>query len=65
MLGLDFVFVWGHHLRYNAHKTAMILIIGCYLYVFVLLILYFLVFTAVLMGGAKFGVLYTFWLLYY
>ena len=44
-------------------KQPILLVIACYLYVFVLLIIYLLVFTAVLMGGPKFGALYVFWFL--
>ena len=55
----------GHHFRHNAHKAAIILVIACHLCIYMLLILYFVVVTAVLMGWAKFGVLYSFWLLYY
>ena len=65
MLGLDAVLVQAHHFRHNAPKAAITLVIPCYLYIFVLLIIYLLVVTAVLMGWVKFGVLNTFWLLYY
>ena len=46
----------GNLFRHNAHKVAIILVIACFLYIFVLLMLYFLVFfTAVLMVWMKFG----------
>ena len=61
MLRLDVVLVWEHHFRHNTDKAAIILVIACLLYVFMLLMLYFLVFTAVLMGWVKFGILYSFW----
>ena len=64
MLRLDAVIVWGHHFRHNGHKAAIILVIACLLYMFMLLMLYFLVFTAVLMGLAEFRILYSFWFLY-
>ena len=54
------VLVWELHFRHNAHKAAIILVTAYHLYMFMLLILYFLVFTAVLMGWVKFGVLYLF-----
>ena len=55
MFRLDAVPIWGEPFRHNAHKAAIILVIACFLYIFMLLMLYFLVFTAVLMGWAKFG----------
>ena len=58
MLRLDAVLVWEDHFRYNAQKAAIILVITCHLYMFMLLMLYFLVFTAVLMSWVKFGALY-------
>ena len=55
MFRLDAVLMWGHIFRHNAHKAAIILVIACFLYIFMLLVLYFLVFIAVLMGWVKFG----------
>ena len=45
----------GHLFRHNTHKAAIILVIAFFLYTFMLVMLYFLVFTAVLMGWVKFG----------
>ena len=53
MFRLDAVLIWGHLFRHNAHKAAIIRVIACFLYIFMLLMLYFLVFTAVLMGWEK------------
>ena len=64
MFRLDAVLIWGHLFRHTAHKAAIILVSACFIYIFMLLILYFLVFTAVLMGWAKFGTFCSFWLLY-
>ena len=47
----------GHLFGHNAHKAAIILVIACFIYIFMLLMLYFLVFTAVLMGLARFGII--------
>ena len=47
MFRLDAVLIWENLLRHNAHKAAIILAITCFLYTFMLLMLYFLVFTAV------------------
>ena len=58
MFRLDTVLIWGHLFRHNAHKAATILVIACFLYIFLILMLYFLVFTAVLMGWVKFGTLF-------
>ena len=55
MFRLDAVLIWGHLFRHNAYKAASILVIACSIYTFMLLMLYFLAFTAVLMGLAKFG----------
>ena len=55
MFRLDAVLIWGHLFGHNTHKAAIILVIACFLYIFMLLMLYFLVFTAVLMGWVKFG----------
>ena len=51
------VLIWGHLFRHNSHKAAIILVIAhfIYIYIFMLLMLCFLGFTAVLMGWAKFG----------
>ena len=64
MFRLDAVLIWGHLFRHNAHKTAIILVIACFICIFMLLMLYFLVFTAVLVGWAKYETLCLFWLLY-
>ena len=58
------VLIWGHLFRHNAQKAAIILVTAWFIYIFMVLMLYFLVFTAVLMGWVKFGTLYSFWLLY-
>ena len=50
MFMLDVVLIWGHHFRHNTHKAAIILVIACFIYIFMSLMLCFLVFTAVLMG---------------
>ena len=58
MLRLDAVLIWGNLFRHNAYKAAIILVIICFLYRFRLLMLYFLVFTAVLMGWQNLGLLF-------
>ena len=60
MFRLDVVSAWGHHFRHNTHKAAIILVNACLSYMFILLMLYFLVFTAVMMGWVKLGILYSF-----
>ena len=47
------VLVWVPLFRQNAHKATIILVIACHLYMFILLMLYFLVFTAVSDGLGK------------
>ena len=58
------VLIWETPFWHNGHKAAIILVTACFIYMFMLLMLYFLVFTAVLVGWVKFGTLYSFWLLY-
>ena len=43
MFRLYVVLIWGHLFRHNAHKAAIILVTACFIYVFMLLMLYFLV----------------------
>ena len=50
----------GTTLDIMSTKLPFILVIACYLYVFTLFIMYFLVLTAVLMVWLKSGVLYSF-----
>ena len=64
MFRLDVALIWGNIFRHNAHKAAIILVIACFLYIFMLIMLYFLVFTAVLMELGKISNFYSFWLLY-
>ena len=64
MFRLDALLIWAHHFSHNANRAAIILVNACSLYIFMLLMLYFLVSTAVLMGRVKSGALYSFWLLY-
>ena len=33
--------IWGYLFRHNAHKAAIILVIACFIYIFMLLMLYF------------------------
>ena len=55
MFSLDAVLIWGCLFRQNTHKAAITVVIACFLYIFMVLMLYFLVFTAAFMGWAKFG----------
>ena len=55
MFRLDAVLIWGHLFGHNAHKAAIILVTACFIYIFMLFMLYFLGFTAVVMGWVKFG----------
>ena len=55
MFRINVVLIWGLLFRHNAHKAAIILVIACFIYTFMLLKLYFFVFTAVLMSWVKFG----------
>ena len=56
MFRIDVVLIRGNHFEHNAHKAAIILV-NCmlFIYLFLLLMLYFSCFTAVLMGCVKFG----------
>ena len=44
MFRLDAVLMWGHLFRHNAHRAAIILVNACFLYIFMLLMLYFFLF---------------------
>ena len=54
MFRLDVVLIWGHLFRHNAHKQPLFLLLHAS-YIYMLLMLYFLVFTAVLMGWVNLG----------
>ena len=57
MFRLDAVLIWATFIDIMPTKQPLIiLVITCFLYIFMLLMLYFLVFKAVLMGWAKFGI---------
>ena len=64
MLRLDAVLIWGHLFRHNVHKAAIILVIACFIYILMLLMLYFLVFYGYFDGMGKIWDFYSFWLLY-
>ena len=53
MFRLDVVLIWGHLFRHNAHKAAIILVTACFIYIFMLLMLYFLVFNSCFDGLGK------------
>ena len=50
MFTLDVVLMWGTFLDIMPTKQPLILIAACFIYIFMLLMLYVLVFTALLMG---------------
>ena len=53
MFRLDAVLIWAHLFRHNAHKAAIILVTTCFMYIFMPLMSYLLVFTAVFDGVGK------------